>query len=548
MDDEEVARTLIRKSFELEFESLEIEEAQNGVEALEKIREMKPHVVLSDINMPEMNGLELLRRVSEEEGHIQFVVFTGREDLGAPISALKLGASDYLRKPLNIEELNLSLKRAFDRWELEHKLEQYTTRLEEMVEERTVDLKRSNDWLKAEMEENRVLEAKLCQAAKLEALGTLAGGITHDFNNILYAITGYADLVLSTLPRDCEPQRNLQEVMNAAHRGQDLVDQILTFSRKTEPRQIPVRLSGVISEVLKMVKCSLPRNVKIIERIEAKEATVLADPTQLQQVVLNLCTNAGHAMGESGGVLEVHLKSLDMDESFVDSRWAFDPGRYLLLSVSDTGCGMTKDVLERVFDPFFTTKAVGEGTGIGLSVVHGIVNDAGGAINIYSEVGKGTTFQVYLPCEDVGAEEEVPEEESSYLGSERVLLVDDEIVLSLLGKKMLERLGYSVTALTSGKEALELFTRAPGDYDVVVLDQVMPGMSGIELADALLKVKEDLLIILCTGFSQMVLEEQAREVGIKAHISKPIVAQALGKVIRQALDESQMKEVDIGYV
>jgi signal transduction histidine kinase/CheY-like chemotaxis protein len=390
-------------------------------------------------------------------------------------------------------------------------------------------------------EQEKKLETQLRQAQKMEAIGTLAGGIAHDFNNILSAVIGYTELALINIPKESSLQNHLQQVLKAGSRAKDLVKQILTFSRQAEQEVGPFQIKLIAKEALKLLRASLPTTIEIRQDIQS-DSTVLADPTQIHQVLMNLCTNAGYAMQETGGTLEVSLTNVELDSHFTGRHSDMAPGPHLRLTVSDTGHGMTPDVLERIFDPFFTTKGPGEGTGMGLSVVHGIVKSFGGTITVYSEPGKGSTFHVYLPiAEDLKDEGETEVIEPLPTGNERILLIDDEQPLVDIGKQMLERLGYEVITRTSSIEALELFRAQPDRFDLVITDMTMPNMTGDKLAMEIMKIRPDVPVILCTGFSPAITEEEANAWGIQALLEKPLLRHDLAKTIRQVLDESAIR-------
>jgi PAS domain S-box-containing protein len=389
---------------------------------------------------------------------------------------------------------------------------------------------------KAEEENNR-LQAQLQQAQKMEAIGTLAGGIAHDFNNILAAIMGYTELVMEDVPEGSTAKSNLKEIFKAGIRARDLVGQILAFSRQSEHEQKPLQPTSIIKEALKLLRASLPTTIEIRQNIGGQSNTILADPTQIHRVLMNLCTNAAHAIQEKGGlgVLGVTLDDVDVDADAAAQHPDLKPGPYARLTVSDTGCGMDHTVLERAFDPFFTTKTVGKGTGMGLSVVHGIVKEHGGAILADSKPGKATTFQVFLPkIETQEAQHEAIG--PLHTGNERILFVDDEKAVVAVGKKSLERLGYEVVAKTSSIEALEAFRAQPDKFDLVITDLTMPNMTGIELQKELVAIRQDIPVILCTGFGQTVSEENAKAMGIKQLIMKPFLKIEIAKTIRRVLD------------
>ncbi len=379
------------------------------------------------------------------------------------------------------------------------------------------------------------LEGQLRQAQKMEAIGTLAGGIAHDFNNILVPILGFADLAIWNLPAGSKARENLNEVVKAGIRAKDLVRQILAFSRETEGERRPIQLVPIVKEALKLLRAALPSTIEIRQNIAPDTGVVNGDPTQIHQIMMNLCTNAEHAMLE-GGVLEVSLANVELDEEFCSKHKGLTADSHVRLTVGDTGRGMDKETLTRIFDPFFTTKGPGEGTGMGLSVVHGIVKSHGGDITVYSEPGVGTTFQVYLPVVKSLAEARPETVEPVPGGTESILIVDDDAVVAEIGRETLERLGYCVTTRTSSIEALELFRAKPGEFDLVITDQTMPHMTGTDLAAEILRIRPDIPIILCTGFSHVITPEKARARGIQEFVMKPIVGAELGRTVRRVLD------------
>jgi PAS domain S-box-containing protein len=391
--------------------------------------------------------------------------------------------------------------------------------------------------------ERKRLETRLVQAQKMEALGTLAGGIAHDFNNILGAMAGYSELALLKA-RDGEVvEKELRQVLKATSRARDLVRQILSFSRRTERSTAPIQLGPIVKETLKLLRATLPATIGIHFEIREETGTVLADPTQIHQVVMNLCTNAAHAMRDQGGRLSVVLDERSVGAEEDGRPRDLIPGWYQILEIRDTGHGIAPELLDRVFDPYFTTKDVGEGTGLGLSVVHGIVTAHGGRVQVASEPGQGTTFTVYLPLTPLTAEPEVrPAFEAPPGGTERVLLVDDESDLAQLGLQMLERLGYQVTVMTSSPEALRLFQEAPDRFDLLITDQTMPQMAGTHLAVSLLALRPNLPILLCTGFSETVDASTARDLGIRGFLTKPYSWRELARAVRDTLDGSDPED------
>ncbi len=386
--------------------------------------------------------------------------------------------------------------------------------------------------------ERKRTEKALRQMQKMEALGTLAGGIAHDFNNILMPIVINTELALLDTPEGSSMANYLKLVQEAANRGKDLIKQIITFSRQKEQVKMPVEISPIIKEALKLLKSSIPRSIEIRENIEGIPHWVLADPTQIHQVLMNLCSNAAYAMREKGGVLDVSLVPVEVDTEMVNRHLDLKPGPYLRLTVADTGQGMNKEVMERAFDPFFTTKKSGEGIGMGLAVVHGIIKNHRGAITVYSEIGKGSTFNIFLPEIKEVLNTETAPLETITTGNERILLIDDEEIQIRSIQPMLERLGYRVTAKTEAIEALDIFRLRPHGFDLVITDQTMPHMTGQELAEELLRIRPDIPIILCTGFSEVIHEEEAKARGIRKFIMKPFSLSEMAGIIRKSLERN----------
>jgi len=385
--------------------------------------------------------------------------------------------------------------------------------------------------------EHKQLEAQLRQAQKMEAIGTLAGGIAHDFNNILSIILGNSELAVEDAQAQGLPLDGLKDVLDGCLRAKDLVGQILSFSRQTEQELKPTKISPIFKESLKLLRSSIPTTIDIRHHISCASDTVLADPTQMNQVLMNLCTNAAHAMAETGGTLEVKLENVEIREDEATPYQGLLPGVYVRLTVSDTGHGIESQLIDRIFEPYFTTKEVGEGTGLGLAVVHGIVKSHGGAITADSVSGKGTTFTVLLPsvCGEIKNESEACEPPPT--GKERILFVDDESALAKLGEQMLGRLGYEVVSTTSSMEALELFRIEPDQFDLVITDTTMPDMTGDRLAHKLMEVRPDIPVILCTGYSERICEKGAMAIGIRAFVVKPVVKSEIAETIRKVLDK-----------
>jgi PAS domain S-box-containing protein len=386
-------------------------------------------------------------------------------------------------------------------------------------------------------EERDLFEERLSHAQRLEALGTLAGGIAHDFNNILGVVMGYTELGLLKLPSDAPVRSYMEQVLQAAERAKNVVQQILAFSRTAEQQRQPIAVVPLLKEVVKLLRATLPSTIEIQEDLDPNCSQVVADPSQLHQVVMNLCTNAYQAMRSSGGCLEVAVH--DVQLTLPGER---DEGTYVQLTVRDTGCGMPAEVRKRIFEPYFTTREIGEGTGMGLAVVHGIVTSLGGNVAVESVPGTGSTFRVCLPVRQRVGDERASAPAAVQGTGERVLFVDDEEVLARLGEEMLATLGYRGVATSSSEEALRRFREDPEAFDCVITDQTLPHMTGAELARELLALRPGLPVVLCTGHSELIDEQGARELGIRQFLLKPLdlkqlaaaVAAALGRGAREA--------------
>ncbi len=379
------------------------------------------------------------------------------------------------------------------------------------------------------------LESQIQQLQKMETIATFAGGIAHDFNNILGTIIGCTELSLEDSPIDSILYENLQQVHSAGLRAKDLVQQILTFSRHAEQELKPVRVQTIIEDAIKMSRSMLPSTIEIQKSISSQCGLIIADATQVNQITMNLITNAYHAMQETGGTLKISLGEVDLrGDDLRDA--AMSPGSYVCLSVSDTGIGMDKTTLDRIFDPYFTTKGKDKGTGLGLAVVHGLVKKFNGDINVYSEPGKGTTFNVYVPKMQDNAEiKEVECTSPIQKGKEHILFVDDDESLVRTGRLMLERLGYHVTGETNSVDAINSFQADPYKFDLVVTDMTMPNMTGVQVAQKLLEIKPETPIIICTGFNELITKEKAAALGIRGFVLKPMLGAEIAKTIREVL-------------
>jgi signal transduction histidine kinase/CheY-like chemotaxis protein len=444
--------------------------------------------------------------------------------------------------------LELSARKDFymrKRLELEQeKVKSANCTLEKRVIERTRQLTNANLKLKKEIEvrtrsekERSELETQLFQLKKIETIGTLAGGIAHDFNNILTPILGYTDMAMEELPEESTLRFDMEQINNAAIRGKDLVQQILTFSRQVNVEKKPVKLNQVIVEITNLLKASLPSGIEIRKSIDPGVGIILADPIHIHQIIMNLCTNAIHAMKNKGGILEIKVDGVVIDQKTASKINNLSIGNYVRIRLSDTGHGMDRRTRERVFEPFFTRKEVGSGSGLGLSVVHGIVSNYNGAITVDSALGKGTSFTIYLPHQISGQVNEKGPSDQIKRGVEHILFVDDEQDITFMGKKMLENLGYKVTTKNDVREALEEFKRDPYEYSLLVTDQTMPRMLGTELAKKMREINSRLKVIIITGYIDKFSDEIKSNNGAYELMLKPIKMSEFSKLIRKVLDQ-----------
>ncbi|MCP4719809.1 MAG: PAS domain S-box protein [Desulfobacteraceae bacterium] len=393
--------------------------------------------------------------------------------------------------------------------------------------------------VKEDITKRKLIEAQLQQSQKIESIGNLAGGIAHDFNNLLFPIIGMSEMLLEDLPQDSLEYENAQEIFIAGRRAGDLVQQILAFSRQSEHKMTPVRVQNVLKEVLKLSRSTIPSNIEIHENIQQDCGLIMADPTQVHQIAMNLITNAYHAIEDKNGAINIKLEKMTLQDNELPDT-VLQPGQYVRLSVSDSGIGMTQSTIHNIFEPYFTTKEKGKGTGLGLSVVYGIVKEHKGEIKVYSEVGKGTTFCIYLPLmkKTMGAVS-VEHSSEAETGAEKILLVDDEVSVAKLEGQMLSRLGYQVTIKTNSRDALNTFRLNPDFFDLMISDMTMPDMTGDQLSKEILSLKPDIPIVICTGFSERINREQAKTIGVKGFLMKPVIKSDMAQMVRKVLDEAR---------
>jgi len=444
----------------------------------------------------------------------------------------------------------LSLFARFRQMENSEQADQYLVELEHRCKNgRTIWLELRMSWMhdkhgkrsgilgvSRDISERRQLEDQLRQSHKLEAVGTLTGGVAHDFNNILNIIIGNTDLALDDIPDGNPASVCLDNIRTASLRATDIIKQLLNFSRKTDPDLQPLKIIPIIKDVLKFLRSTIPSNIRFKENISDEDITVRTDPVQINQVIMNLCINAYHEMEETGGILEIAVMKDTLDEDAAGQYPDLTGGDYVKLMVSDTGSGIDPAIFDKIFDPYFTTKETGKGSGMGLSVVHGIVKNHNGAITVDSNLGKGTTFTIRLPAAAIkpGAETETAGEVP--VGNETILLVDDEHLIVSMTEDMLKRLGYEVEARMNPVEGLELFRSKPDRFDLVITDMTMPQMTGVEFSKKLMAIRPDIPVIICTGHSARISAEKAREIGIAAYIMKPVIKQEIATTIRHVLD------------
>ncbi len=480
--------------------------------ALERIQEGHFDLVLLDVMMPEMTGFQVLDALDRASLNTYFIIMTGDTTMESAVEAIRRGASDYLKKPFEPNELLIRVENIFKQKQLKaehHRIEG----------------------------QKKQLEMELYQSQKMEAIGTLAGGIAHDFNNILSIILGNSELALDNLEDNSPIRQNIEQIFEAGNRAKEITHQLLSFCRKGDSKRLPLNLNAIVGNSLKLMRASIPSNIEIHHNLLDEAHTVLGDATQIHQILINLCTNASHAMEEQGGRIVVSLEDVTIPSSQITKYNGLASGKYIKLVVSDNGHGIDPQIMDQIFDPYFTTKEVGKGTGMGLSLVQGIVKNHGGDIRVESELNRYTTVTIFLPIIDEAENElDVSVSEELATGNERILLVDDEVMIVDVMNQFLSQLGYQTTAMTDSPAALETFRSQPEQYDLVITDMTMPKLTGIQLTRAIREVRNDIAVIICTGFSEQISIERSKELGIQAFIMKPVVMGEMAKTIRNVLD------------
>ncbi|SDU36192.1 response regulator [Desulfobacula phenolica] len=527
----------------------EIITATSGREGIRKAISDQPDTILLDIHMPEMDGFEVCRKLKilPKTANIPVVMLTAvKTNTENRIKALELGADAFLTKPINEAELAAQVKAMLRIKKAEDILRKEKKQLEEIVQQRVNELVITNEQLRIEILERKKaalekekFEKQLQQAQKMEAVGALAGGIAHDFNNILFPLIGFAELLKEDIPPSSNLNESVDEILHAASRAKDLIKQILSFSRQMDQVTTQTKIQTILKEATKLSKSIIPSTITITQDIDNNCKPVLADPTQVHQLIMNLVTNAFHAMQDSGGILSVILKERPFTASPLSGR-NISPKRFVCLTIKDTGVGMDKSILNKIFDPYFTTKGLNKGTGLGLSVVHGIVKKLKGEIIVNSIPGKGTVFDIYLPVYQKESTDtlEFPKQ-ALPKGEERILLVDDEAPVIKIETQMLERLGYHVISKKNSYEALSLFSSQPDNFDVIITDMTMPGLTGKQLSQKILDINPNIPIIMCTGFSDKIDQNSAEKMGIKALLKKPILLSDLAYTVKNILKKTK---------
>jgi signal transduction histidine kinase len=534
----------------------QVDSASNGIDALHLTERNDYDLIISDILMPRMDGFQLCRELKrcDKTRLIPFIFYTATYTDSKDASfGMSLGADRFIVKPIEPDVFMKTIEDVFRQGsaiatdinetpESESVyLKEYNARLITKLEKKMLDLDQTNRALEADIAERErteseraKLERQLRQAQKMEAIGTLAGGIAHDFNNILSGIMGFADLAMQDANEPAATKQHVEEIFKASQRARELVRQILAFSRQQEQSRQPIKLHTILDEVVSLLRATVPKSIEIRTEFGRNTPTVLVDTTQFHQVVTNLVTNAWQAIGDKPGRIDVILREFNVDDDFARTTPDLRPGRYARLSVTDSGSGMAASTLERIFEPFFTTKEPGNGTGLGLAVVHGIVKATDGAITVYSQPGHGTTFHLYFPAVELDAASlpSVPANIPRGHG-ERILFIDDERILTVLGERFLTRLGYEAVVESDPLAAIQRFFS--GDFKAVITDLTMPHMSGLDVGRRLLHMNPNLPVILSTGYSATLDYERVRALGFRDLLIKPYNIEALANCLQKAL-------------
>jgi len=497
----------------LKFKGYYVKTIESAKDALACLNLETFDLAILDIMMPEMTGFELLDSLDRSNLDTMFMIMTGDSSMEYAIEAVRKRANDYIRKPFEPDE--------------------FLMRVEMVLKQ-----KRLKDERKQVEAEKKSLEKQLQYSQKMETIGTLAGGIAHDFNNMLGIIIGSAELALESIDNGDSVARYLNKILTASNRAEEMANRLLSFSRLADSEKKPIDLMNIIDESLKLIRSSLPTNIVIRRNFPDETFSIMGNSTQMNQVIINLCTNAAHAMDRFGGIMDVSLANILLDGKDT-SYHDLVQGAYVRLSVSDNGHGIDSEIIDRIFDPYFTTKELGKGTGMGLTMVHGIVKNHGGGIKVTSEKGKGSQFDILLPLIDAEVSKAAkPRKVAAPKGKERILLVDDEDMIADTMRLILEELGYQVTAFSQSQKALQEFILRPYDYDLLITDMVMPEMTGDVLAQKIRAIRQDVPVIICTGYNEKINAENAGDMGIQEIMVKPVRMNNLARTIRKVLDSS----------
>lgn len=521
--------------------------ASSGNEALRLTLKRDFALVLLDVQMPEMDGFETaeLMRANPKTKHIPIIFVTaGMKDLQFQFKGYDSGAVDYLAKPIEPLFLQSKVRIFAELYRQRREIELYKNHLEELVEQRTaelrqtaVELKTSHEQLQLDVTVQKRMEDQIRQTQKMDIIGQLAGGVAHDFNNMLTAILGSAELMERHVKDNSAALKLLGSIQQAANRSAELTGQLLAFSRKGQKNTVQVRIDTTIHDVISLLERTIDKKITLETRLAAKNTCVTGDPALLQNALLNLGVNARDAMPK-GGVITFATENVELDSEYCRfSAFTIIPGTYIEISVSDTGVGITKEIIQRMFEPFFTTKEVGKGTGLGLAAVYGTITDHQGCINVYSEPGVGTVFKLYLPLSDV-KKTEVSSIDKPIHGSGGVLLVDDEEILRTVGQAILEDLGYRVYLAEDGEQALEVYAQKKKDISLVILDMLMPRMGGKETLVRLMERYPDVRVLISSGFHREGTVDELVRLGAMGFLRKPYLRQELGKAVAGAIAET----------